>query len=188
MVSGAFASSRREAGFSLLEVVFATFLLSAVALGIAQLFAIGTLANWRAKMQTSSSVLAGQKMEQLRALTWAFDTEGLPVSDVVTRLDTPTPSAGGQGLNPSPPNALAQDAQGYVDYLDIHGGYVGTGPVPQAAYCRRWSIQPLPTNPNNTLVFQVRVIPISEQANADATGQRALEEALIFSVKTRKAP
>jgi len=188
MASGASVSSRHEAGFSLIEVVFAMFILTAVAIGVAQLFAISTLANWRAKMQTSSSVLATQKMEQLRALTWAFDTEGLPVSDVVTRLDTPSPAGGGQGLNPSPANALTQDATGYVDYLDAHGAYVGTAPTVQAAYCRRWSIQPLPTNPNNTLVFQVRVIPISEQANADASGQRALEEALIFSVKTRKAP
>jgi type II secretory pathway pseudopilin PulG len=188
MASGASASTRREAGFSLVEVVFAMFILTAVAIGIAQLFAVSTMANWRAKVQTSSSVLATQKMEQLRALTWAFDTEGFPVSDVVTRLDTPTPTGGGQGLNPSPAGALAQDTRGYVDYLDLHGAYIGTAPTTQAAYCRRWSIQPLPTNPNNTLVFQVRVIPITEQANADATGQRALEEALIFSVKTRKAP
>jgi type II secretory pathway pseudopilin PulG len=104
MASAASASSSREAGFSLIEVIFAIFLLTAVAVGVAQLFAVGTLANFRAKTQTSTTVLASQKMEQLRGLTWAFDTEGLPVSDVTSRLDTPTASGGGPGLNPSPAN------------------------------------------------------------------------------------
>jgi hypothetical protein len=38
------------------------------------------------------------------------------------------------------------------------------------------------------LILQVRVIPITQVAGADQTGQRALEESLLFSVKTRKAP
>jgi type II secretory pathway pseudopilin PulG len=188
MASAASASSSREAGFSLVEVVFAIFLLTAVAVGVAQLFAVGTLANFRAKTQTSATVLASQKMEQLRGLTWAFDSEGLPVSDVTSRLDTPEASGGGPGLNPSPGNSLTQDVPGYVDYLDIHGTYLGADPAGNAAYCRRWSIQPLPTNPNNTLVLQVRVLPVTQVAAADQTGRPALEEALIFSLKTWKAP
>jgi len=188
MASAASASSSRDAGFSLIEVIFAIFLLTAVAVGVAQLFAVGTLANFRAKTQTSTTVLAAQKMEQLRGLTWAFDSEGLPVSDVSSRLDTPVPTGGGPGLNPSPGNTLTQDVAGYVDYLDLHGAYLGTDTRPDAAYCRRWSIQPQPTNPNNTLILQVRVIPITQVAGADQTGQRALEESLLFSMKTRKAP
>ena len=188
MASAASASSSREAGFSLVEVIFAIFLLTAVAVGVAQLFAVGTLANFRAKTQTSTTVLAAQKMEQLRGLTWAFDAEGLPVSDVSSRLDTPVPTGGGPGLNPSPPTSLAENLPGYVDFLDLHGAYLGTDTGPNAAYCRRWSVQPQPTNPNNTLILQVRVIPITQVAGADQTGQRALEESLLFSIKTRKAP
>lgn len=181
-------SANREAGFSIVEVVVAILLLMTVALGVAQLFAVGTQANWRAKNQTSTAILAAQKMEQLKALTWSFDTEGLPVSDVSTRLDLPMPAGGGTGLNPSPANSLAADTAGYVDYLDVHGAYLGTDPTPAAAYCRRWAVQPLPLNPNNTLIFQVRVIPIAQVADADARAVPAREEALIFSVKTRKAP
>jgi type II secretory pathway pseudopilin PulG len=188
MGSVASPSVSREAGFSIVEVVVSMLLLMTVALGVAQLFAVGTQANWRAKNQTSTAILAAQKMEQLKALTWAFDTEGLPVSDVTTRLDLPMPTGGGTGLNPSPANSLTADTAGYVDYLDAHGTYLGTGPTPAAAYCRRWSVEPLPLNPNNTLIFQVRVIPMGQLADADAGGDRAREEALIFSVKTRKAP
>jgi len=181
-------STRREAGFSLVEVIFAIFLLTAVAVGVAQLFAVGTLANFRAKTRTSTMVLATQKMEQLRGLTWAFDADGFPVSDTTSLLDTPEAKGGGSGLNPSPPGSLTQNVPGYVDFLDLHGTHVGTDPTPGAAYCRRWSIQPQPTNPNNTLILQVRVIPITQVAGADQTGQRALEESLLFSMKTRKAP
>jgi hypothetical protein len=52
-----------------------------------------------------------------------------------------------------------------VDYLDAYGAWVGTGSSPPAGalYVRRWSVEPLPTNPNNTLVFQVlvgRIAPV----------------------------
>jgi type II secretory pathway pseudopilin PulG len=179
--------SSSEAGFSLVEVLASIVLLLAVALGVAQLFAVGTTANFRAKSQTSAIILASQKLEQLKALTWSFDPEGLPVSDTTTRVDAPEPTGGGRGLNPSPANSLTTDVDGYVDYLDPHGDYLGTSPD-GAAYCRRWAVQPLPTNPNNTLIFQVRVIPMGQLAASDTAGSRALDEATLFTMKTRKAP
>jgi hypothetical protein len=58
-------------------------------------------------------------------------------------------------------------------------------------YIRRWSIEPLPTNPNNTLILQVLVtrwrsrgVADTEEANG---GRRLPDEARIISVKTRKA-
>ena len=56
-------------------------------------------------------------------------------------------------------------------------------------YIRRWSIQPLPTNPNNTLVIQVLVTPVaSEAARIDSpTRKRMSGDALLTTVKTRKA-
>ena len=47
-----------------------------------------------------------------------------------------------------------------------NGAWVGTGATPPATavYIRRWSIQPLPTNPNNTLVIQVLVTPVANEA------------------------
>lgn len=187
-VTGLDARSRAEAGFSIIEVLVSVALLMIVALGVAQLFALGTSANFRARTQTSTAILAAQKMEDLRALAWGFDALGLPFSDTSTDLTTPMPTGGGNGLNPSPAGALTTDTAGYVDYLDIHGSWVDPANQDQVAYVRRWSVTPLPTNPNNTLIFQVRVIPRTQVAGADAAGVRAMEETTIFSVKTRKAP
>src|SRR5688500_16843636 len=153
-------------------------LLTTVSLGVAQLFALSTRANYVARGQTSTTAMAEQKMEQLRALTWGFDTagQGLPVSDTSTNLAVDPPTATGGGLNPSPSDSLEQNTPGYVDFLDAHGGVVGTGSTAPgaAAYIRRWAIRPLPTNPNNTLVLQVLVTPVSnEGSRAESAGSRA---------------
>ena len=76
-------SSFNSRGFSLIEVVVAMGLLTMVSLGVAQLFAASTRVNIIARGQTSTTMLAEQKLEQIRSLTWGFDTdgEGLPVSD-----------------------------------------------------------------------------------------------------------
>src|SRR5687768_11233015 len=91
-------------GFSLTEVVIAMGLLTTVSLGVAQLFAVSTKANQVARGQTSTTAMAEQKMEQLRALTWGFDPagQGLPVSDTSTNLSVAPPASNGSGLNPSP--------------------------------------------------------------------------------------
>ena len=133
-------------------------------------------------------------MEQLRALTWGFDTagQGLPVSDTSTNLSVDPPAPNGPGLNPSPANSLERNTIGYVDYLNAFGVHVGNGATPpeDAVYIRRWSIQPLPTNPNNTLVLQVLVTARADEAGRRTTAgprQRAAGDALLVSVKTRKA-
>ena len=67
----------------------------------------------------------------------------------------------------------------------------GTAAPENAMYVRRWAIVPLPTNPNNTLVFQVLVSPMSNEsartASPGATRMRMPGDAVLFSVKTRKA-
>ncbi|MEO6212118.1 MAG: prepilin-type N-terminal cleavage/methylation domain-containing protein [Vicinamibacterales bacterium] len=191
MALAKYSSSR---GFSLVEVLISMGLLTVVSLGVAQVFAISTRANQVAKGQTSTTVLAEQKMEQLRGLTWGFDTlgQGLPVSDTSTSLSVYPPTATGAGLNPSPVDTLDQNRAGHVDFLDAHGTYVGTGttvPV-SASYIRRWSIQPLPTNPNNTLILQVLVTPVSNEAgrvSGPGPRQRMAGDAVLVSIKTRKA-
>jgi prepilin-type N-terminal cleavage/methylation domain-containing protein len=181
-------------GFSLVEVLVAMGLLTVVSLGVAQLFALSTRANLIAKGATSTTAMAEQKLEQLRGLKWGFDIagQGLPDSDTTTNLTVTPPTHDGSGLNPSPSDSLEQNTTGFVDFLDGGGSWVGTGSTPpeSAVYIRRWSIQPLPTNPNNTLVIQVLVTPVtSEQARVQSqfTRTRMAGDALLVTVRTRKA-
>jgi len=183
-----------DTGFSLIEVLVAILLMGVMALGVAQLFAVSIRASSGARYQTSTTVLAAQKMEQLRALTWGFDedAQGLPVSDTTSNLANDPITGNGNGLNPSPVNSLDVNTPGYVDYLDARGQWVGTGGAPPAGsvFIRRWNIRPLPTNPNNTLVLQVLVTTVlreSQQPPAGGPRTRQTDDALIATVKTRKA-
>ena len=181
-----------EQGFSLVEVLLATTLLTVAIVSLAQLFAVSTRANTNAKLTTFTTVLAQQKMEQLRSLTWGFDAQGLPLTDTSTNItaavEAPT---GGKGLTPSPVGALGENTDGYCDFLDGNGQSLGGGTTPpaNAIYVRRWTVEPLPTNPNNTLVLQVLVARNRSRNAADqAVGvDRLPDEARIISVKTRKA-
>jgi type II secretory pathway pseudopilin PulG len=184
--------STREGGFSLIDVLVATAILAVALSALAQLFAISTKTNVSAKSTTFAALLAQQKMEQLRGLTWGFDPLGLPLTDTTTNTTTvPEGLSGGKGLTPSPTNTLAENTSGYCDFLDKYGKSLGGGTTPPAAttYIRRWSVEPLPTNPNNTLVLQVLVTRWRHRGDADtAPGvQRLPDEARIISVKTRKA-
>jgi type II secretory pathway pseudopilin PulG len=178
-------SSRRtqafgEGGFSLLEVLVATTIVMVGVSGLAQLLAIATRANTTARATTYASILAQQKMEQLRGLVWAFDPAGVPIADATTDVSvSPERAIGGVGLTPSPSAALSLNTNGYCDFLDGFGNWVGGGTSPPggAVYVRRWSIAPLPENPANTLVLQVLVTTIRNRG----------AEARIVSVKTRKA-
>ena len=193
MNSDAFASTD-EQGFSFIEVMVALLLIMIVALGVAGLFAATVKSTHSARNQTSTTTLAEQKMEQLRSLTWGFDASGmyLPVSDTTTDLTLTPPTNAGAGLNPSPVDSLDSNTPGYVDYLDVRGQWVGTGGAPPGAakFIRRWNIQPLPTNPNNTLVLQVLVTTVQREASisgAPSPRPRYGDDALIATVKTRKA-
>jgi prepilin-type N-terminal cleavage/methylation domain-containing protein len=187
-------SCSNNRGFTLVEVVIAMGLLTVVSLGVAQLFAASTRANLFARTGTSTSAMAEQKMEQIRSLTWGFDTagQGLPVSDTTTNLTVYPMTSNGTGLNASPADSLEQNTTGFFDFLDDAGTWLGTGAntPPTAAYVRRWSITPLPTNPNNTLVIQVLVTPLAnEQARVASpfTRTRMNGDSLLVSMKTRKA-
>ena len=172
-----------EAGFSLVEVLVAAVVLMVGVIAVAQMFVASTHQNMEARRVTTTAVLAQQKIEQLRALAWGFDEFGLPVSDFSSNIAvTPPTSSGGVGLQASPDYSLFTSVSGYVDYLDAYGSWVGTGATPpaNAIYVRRWSIDPLPTNPNNTLVFQVLVGRISPSGPPTDLGRQV-------SLKTRKS-
>ena len=188
-----FKDSKRagEAGTTLVEVLISTVILVTGVLTMAQMFTISTKSNLASRRTTLTTVLAEQKLEQLRALTWGFDPQGLPVSDFSTDTSVePELPNGGTGLQPSPGTALQANTPGYVDHVDVNGQIVGnTAQVPAAAvYTRRWSIEPLPTNPNNTLILQVLVTAIRDRGQADQGNVARLpDEARVVTVKTRKA-
>lgn len=184
-------SPSSERGFSLIETIVAVGLLTAVTISVAQLFAMATAANLSAKGGTSTALLATQKMEQLRSLAWGLQGDvGMPITDTTTNLATDPPQSNGRGLRPSPLATLRSSTTGYVDYLDIDGRWIGTGASPPAgtAFVRRWSVTPLTSNPDNTLVLQVRVVSLGKDAESarSSRGLRLGDETRLVSVKTRK--
>ena len=181
-----------ESGFSLAETIIATGIMAASIAGLGQLFAVSVLSNRTARNMTFATVLATQKMEQLRSLTYGFDTLALPLTDTSSNLATnPISPTGGKGLSPSPTGAIRANTDGYVDYLDVYGKTVGTGgtTIPNGTtYIRRWSIEPLPTNPNNVIILQVLVTRSTNRGSADAGKvDRLPDEARLMTAKTRKA-
>jgi type II secretory pathway pseudopilin PulG len=185
------SSSSSAAGFSLIEVLIATLLLATALVTLAQLFGMATRSNIGARNTTYSAVLAQQKLEELRALTWGFDSQGLPVSDITMNTAvSPETTTGGTGLAPSPAGSLGANTNGYVDYVDQFGNKLGGGTAVPAntIYVRRWSVEPLPSNPNNTLILQVLVFRNRDRGAADEGAGTVLpNEARLVTVKTRKA-
>jgi hypothetical protein len=172
-------------------VIVATALLATALVSLAALFGIATKSNLGSKQTTYAGVLGEQKMEELRSLAYGFDAQGLPVTDGTTDTAvSPETQIGGTGMTPSPPTALQENTPGYVDYVDQYGNKLGGGATPptDAVYTRRWSIEPLPTNPNNTVIIQVLVTPNRHRGSADnGNVGRLPDEARFVTVKTRKA-
>ena len=90
----------------------------------------------------------------------------------------PPAAAGGKGLSPHTDNTLQANTDGYVDYLDNWGRTLGGGTVipGNTAFIRRWSVEPLPTNPNNVVILQV-------SSRASATAARATPAAYLAARK-----
>lgn len=110
--------TRADSGFSLIEAVIAAGVLAVALVGLAQLIVISTHVTIAAGALTTSTVMAEQKMEQLRTVAW----------------DHPA-------LEPSPPGTLHEDTHGYVEYLDAEGRVLAeSGPPASTVFVRRWSI------------------------------------------------
>ena len=180
-----------DRGFSLIEVLVASTVMTIALIALAQLSILSIRANQVARLTTVTTVLASQKVEQLQALTWAFDGAGTPVSDTATDTTVaPEQPFGGTGLAPSPAAALVQDTSGYCDFLDAHGRSIadsiegGTAPPSAIGFVRRWSIEPLPTV--DGLLIQVSVAPRGAGA-APSNVRTRPGEARIIALKIRKS-
>jgi len=74
-------SFESECGFSLIEVVIAAGLVAGAFAALAQVFAISIATNAAAGGGSAATVLAVQKMEQLRALPWSARAPGVDYVD-----------------------------------------------------------------------------------------------------------
>jgi type II secretory pathway pseudopilin PulG len=178
-----------DRGFSLLEALIATTIVCGAVAALAHLSALAIGANRSAKATTFTSLLAQQKMEQLRALTWSFDLAGMPQTDTTTNLAAGPDAVGGAGLTPSPADALDHNTAGYCDFVDRHGRPLGGGPTAPAGavYMRRWSIALLPASLDRTIVFQVLAAPLRNASSGSGSNLiHAPEAAHFITLKTRK--
>lgn len=159
-----------ERGFALVEVLVSAALLVAIAAGVAQVVAIAVRAAYADRVRTIATLLAAQKMEQLRSLR---------LSDRWTDTSSDPPTDAGPGLAPSPPGTLDANVAFYADYLDGAGRWVGSGsPAPgEAVYVRRWAVRPCAADPDNTLILQVLV------AAARGPGSTAANRSYLVSIK-----
>jgi hypothetical protein len=123
----------------------ASAILGCAVLSVAQLVAASTASTAGARGVSESTLLAWQKIDQLRSLAYTFDDAGLVVTD--------------PALSPSPAGALNRDTAGYVDYLDALGLPLGGGDEPPRGtrYRRRWSLAFDGGNPD-VLILRVHVL------------------------------
>ena len=150
-------------GFTLVETVTAISIIAVALTALAQLFVIASQANADARRSSFASILATQKIEELRSLGADLTQQG----DV----------------------SLSSDISGACDFLDEYGRSLGTGtsPLPGTVYVRRWSVEPIPSDPD-TFVLQVAVFPRSWKGGADPAGTDARTlGAQIVTIKTRRA-
>jgi type II secretory pathway pseudopilin PulG len=145
-------------GTSLVEVIVATALLAASLAAVAQLFAVAIASNIASQTATSTTTLAAQKLEQLRT---------------------------DNALTGSPSGALEEDTPGYVDYVDAWGNASNDRTRPAAAlYVRRWSVEPSPADPGNTVILQVRVA----RTGHPSSRERLPGEVRLVTMRTKVAP
>jgi len=161
--SGTLSEARdNQRGFSLIETVVAAGLVAGAFAALAQMFALSIAHNNSARNGSATMILAAQKMEELRGLSWGRDL--------------------------LPGGSLRSDVAGYVDYTDRAGNILGAGaPMPPAPiYIRRWSVNPLPSSPD-ALVLQVLVTRASSGAIASVAAVEG-NAARLVSVTSRTTP
>jgi type II secretory pathway pseudopilin PulG len=178
-----------ERGFSLVEILIATTVMTMATVALVGVSLHAVRNNQDARSITAATVLASQKMEQLRTLAWAFDAAGAPVSDISTDTTVvPEQAFGGTGLSPSSHGALSENRAGYCDFIDVNGRALGGGTHPPAgtAFVRRWSIDRLALATTEAVLIQVSVMPIGIPGALNPRRGRLRGETRIVSIKYRK--
>lgn len=150
-------------GFTLVEATLAVGLCAALAVGLTPVLIRAATSAGHARDRATATAAAIERLEQLRGLDWGVTDDGtggeIEVTDGATALDVVPASLAGTGLVASPPASLLRDMDGWVDYLDEHGRWMGRGPTAPdgARFVRRWNVSPLPSAPTAALALQVLV-------------------------------
>jgi type II secretory pathway pseudopilin PulG len=183
-------SAEGSGGFTLVEVLIALLVLVAVIVGVVQLFTISTISTRASRDRSSAVVFAASRIEELKSLAWTFVPGSDPpieLTDRSTNLSVEPQASDGPGLSPSPPGTLTTNTPPYVDYLDANGVPLGTGDAPPrtAVFVRRWAVAPLPLDPANVLMLQVRVLTTRGAASV-AGPPVPMQDVLLTTAIARK--
>ena len=130
-----------------MEVLVSMAVIATSAAGLAELVVIASRATQASRIDTAATFAAESKLAELRALSFVWDAASAPLTDPALAI--------------SPSSSLSTDAPGFIDYVDATGQRVAEGLPGSRVYVRRWSIQPLPADPLNTLVLQVVAAPMT---------------------------
>jgi prepilin-type N-terminal cleavage/methylation domain-containing protein len=103
-----------QRGFSLIETIVATSLLATALVALAQLVGAGVQSGAAARARVATTLMAEQKMEQIRALPWAVIA------------------------------AMPPDVTDYLDAAGNERCVGASTPCGGAVYVRRWSAAPAP--------------------------------------------
>jgi type II secretory pathway pseudopilin PulG len=194
---GAHASVRHRGtprGFTLVEAVVAgALVVTTVAICLPALQLVRQAVDVSSR-QALASIVAASRLEELHALAWHFETPApgleVRVSDLTTDLSVAPAAGGGNGLQQSPADALVTNRDGYVDFLDGQGRWLGGGvsPPPNSVFVRRWSVTRWPPAPDDVLVLQVMVgaLAVEPGAAGRAGLGRRPGDAWLLSVRTRR--
>jgi prepilin-type N-terminal cleavage/methylation domain-containing protein len=111
-------------GFSLIEVLVAMLLVAGAVAMLGSLGMLGLMQNDTTHDASLAVSLAQSKLDELRAVTWAYDASGAPVADAALAITAPlTPIGGGAGTS---------------ELFDRFGQPIGS--TPEAIFTRRWSV------------------------------------------------
>jgi hypothetical protein len=149
-----------DGGFSLIEALIASFLIASSIVGLAHLVALAARQSLASRQAVSALTIAQARLEELRRVTWSYDPGGGRVSSPM--------------LSRSPLRSLHEDADGYVDFVDLFGRVVAPS-VEMPQFARRWAVAPLDAANLDTLLLQVCVFtgpPFDGLPTACVTGIR----------------
>jgi Tfp pilus assembly protein PilV len=152
------ARANASTGSTLIEVVVAMMITVSGALAMVQMVSIAVVTNGIARETSLGTVLAAQKVEELRT--------------------APQLPSGG---------ALTYDTPGYVDYLDAWGRPIGADRPRVAVFSRRWRIEPLPLDPDSAVVIDVLVTSSRSQGGTESgRARRHVSEVRVNTIAPRR--